>query len=90
LVQAARQWWKMYREGKAKWDYYPSKSDPCLFIKKAADGNPISFFVIYDHVIKEVISNLCKVFKVKTMGEMDKFKFCHIMDTIDKDGVWIH
>jgi hypothetical protein len=48
-------------------DYYPSKSDPCLFIKKAADGEPISFVIIYvDYggmlgtlfAIKEVISAL--------------------------------
>jgi hypothetical protein len=58
-------------------DYYPSKSDPCLFIKKAADGEHISFFIIYvddggtigtPDAIKEVISALGKVFKVNTMG----------------------
>jgi hypothetical protein len=80
-------------------DNYPSKSDPCLFIKKAADGEPISFVIIYADdggiigtpaAIKEVISALGKVFKVKTMGEMEKFGGCHIIDTIDKDDVWIH
>jgi hypothetical protein len=40
--------------------------------------------------IKEVISALGKVFKVKTMGEMEKFVGCLIFDTIDKDGVRIH
>jgi hypothetical protein len=80
-------------------DYYPSKSDPFLFIKKAADGEPISFAIIYaddggiigtPDAIKELISALGKVFKIKTMGEMEKFVGCHIIDTIDKDGVWIH
>jgi hypothetical protein len=33
---------------------------------------------------------LSKSFKVKTMGEMNKFVGCHIMGTTDKDGVWIH
>jgi hypothetical protein len=40
--------------------------------------------------IKEVISALEKSFKVKTMGEMENFVGCKIIDTIDKDGVWIH
>jgi hypothetical protein len=37
LVQAARQWWNKFKEGMARCDYYPSKSDPCLFMKKADD-----------------------------------------------------
>jgi hypothetical protein len=40
--------------------------------------------------IKEVISALWKSFKVKTKGEMENFVGCKIIDTIDKDGVWIH
>jgi hypothetical protein len=52
-------------------DYYLSKSDPCPFIKKVADGEPISFVIIYvddggiigtPDAIKEVISALGKVF----------------------------
>jgi hypothetical protein len=63
-------------------DYYPSKSDPCIFIKKAADGEPISFVIIYfdyggiigtEDTIKEVIAALGKVYKGKTMGEIEKF-----------------
>jgi hypothetical protein len=80
-------------------DYNPSKSDPCLYIKKAADGEPNYFVIIYvddggiiftPAAIKEVIAALVKPFKVKTMGEMETFVGCHIIDTIDKDGVWIH
>jgi hypothetical protein len=80
-------------------DYYPSKSDHCLFIKKAADGEPISFVISYvddggvngkPDAIKKVMAALGKVFKVKNMGEMEKFVGCHIIDTIEKDGVWIH
>jgi hypothetical protein len=37
-----------------------------------------------------VISALGKVFKIKTMGKMEKFVGCHFFDTIDKYGVWIH
>jgi hypothetical protein len=35
LVQAARQWWKKFKEVMTEFNYYPSKSDPSLFIKKA-------------------------------------------------------
>jgi hypothetical protein len=65
---------------KATCVYYTSKSDHCLFIKKAADGETFSFVIIYvddggiigtPDAIKEVISDLCKVFKVKIMGEME-------------------
>jgi hypothetical protein len=38
----------------------------------------------------DVISALGKSFKVKTMGVMENFVGCKIIDTIDKDGVWIH
>jgi hypothetical protein len=74
-------------------DYYPSNSEPSLSIKKAADGDPISFYIMYvddggiikiPDDIKEVISALGKVFKVKTMGEMEKLVGCHIIDTKDK------
>jgi Reverse transcriptase (RNA-dependent DNA polymerase) len=42
LVQAARQWWKKFKEVMAMCDYFPSKSDPCLFIKKAKENEPLS------------------------------------------------
>jgi hypothetical protein len=95
LVQAARQWWKMFKEVMSTCDYFPSKSFPCLFIKKAADQEPIASVIIYGLIgtpdaIKEVISALGNVFKVKTMGKMEKCVGCHITDTIDKDVVWIH
>jgi hypothetical protein len=38
----------------------------------------------------EVLSALGKSFKVKTIGEMENFVDCKIIDTVDKDGVWIH
>jgi hypothetical protein len=92
LVQAARQWWKKVIEVMAKCDYYPSKSDPCQFIKQAEHAEPISFFNINvddsgtigtPDAIKEVIALLVQVVKVKSIG-------LHIIDTIDKDGVWIY
>jgi hypothetical protein len=44
---AARQWWKKSMEVMAACNYYPSKSDPCLFIKKAENDDPLSFVIIY-------------------------------------------
>jgi len=99
LVQAARQWWKKFKEVMAGCNYYPSKADPCLFMKKVKDDEPMSFVIIYvddggiigtPEAIKEVIEALGNTFKVKSMGEMDKFVGCQFIDTPDKDGVWIH
>jgi Reverse transcriptase (RNA-dependent DNA polymerase) len=80
LVQAARQWWKKFKAILAECSYYPSKSDPCLFIKKAEKDEPLSFVIICmddggiigtPDAIKEVISALGKSFKVKVMGEIE-------------------
>jgi Reverse transcriptase (RNA-dependent DNA polymerase) len=76
LVQAAREWWKKFKEVLDECNYYPSISDPCLFIKKAEKDEPLSFVKIYvddggiigtPDAIKEVISALGKGFKVKPM-----------------------
>jgi hypothetical protein len=62
-------------------------------------GEPMSFVWIYvddggfirtPEAIKELIEALGNTFKVNYMGEMDKFVGCHIINTPDKDGVWIH
>jgi len=34
LVQAARQWWRKITEVFAKINFFPTKADPCLFVKK--------------------------------------------------------
>jgi Reverse transcriptase (RNA-dependent DNA polymerase) len=99
LGQASIQWWKKFKEAMAGCNYFPSKSDPCPFIKRTNGDEPLSFVIIYvddgvifgtPEAIKEVIEALSKSLKVKTMGEMSKFVGCHIMDTTDKEGVWIH
>jgi Reverse transcriptase (RNA-dependent DNA polymerase) len=99
LVQATRPWGKKFKEAMAGCNYFPNKADPCLFIEKANGDETLSFVIIYvDHgringtpeAIKEVIEALSKSFKVKNMGEMNKFVGCHIIDTTDKVGVWIH
>jgi hypothetical protein len=80
-------------------NYYPCKADTCLFMKKVKDDEPISFVNFYvddggnignPEAIKEVVEALGNTFKTKSMGEMDKFVGCHIIDTPDKDGVWSH
>jgi hypothetical protein len=95
LVHSARHWWKQFKEVLATCFYYPSKSDSWLFIKKVEDIEPISFVILYiddggiigtPDAITEVIAALGRVFKVKTLGDMDKNFGCHYR----KNGVWIH
>jgi hypothetical protein len=95
IVQAARQWWKKFKEVMTGCNYYPSIADPCLFMKKVKDDDPMSFVIIYIddggiigtlEAIKEVIIALATCL----MGEMYKFVGFHINDTPDKAGVWIH
>jgi Reverse transcriptase (RNA-dependent DNA polymerase) len=99
LVQDARQWWPNFKEIMATFDYYPSISDHCLFINQEDNGESIAIVIIYvdddgiigtPHAIKEVSTALGNVFNIKTMGEMEKFVGCPIIDTIDRHGVWIH
>jgi hypothetical protein len=47
LVQASRQWWKKFIEATAGCNYFPSKADHCIFIKKANGDEPLSFVIIY-------------------------------------------
>jgi hypothetical protein len=35
LVQAARKWWKIFKDALSFIGYFPSRADPCLFIRKA-------------------------------------------------------
>jgi hypothetical protein len=76
----------------ATFDYYPSKSDPCIFNKQAGDGEPISFVIICvyyggiigtPNAIKEVIAALGKYIRLKPWV---KWKIL----LVDKDGVWIY
>jgi hypothetical protein len=98
-------WYKLPNIGENKFkkamaggNYFPNKSDLCLFIKKANGDDPLSFGIIYvddggnigtSEAIKEVIEAFSNFFKLKTMGKKSKFVGCHIIDTTDKEGVWI-
>jgi hypothetical protein len=98
LVQAARQWWKKFKEVLSKLDYYASRADPCLFIRK--DKNyKYSYLIVYvddggifgsSEDIKLVIKELSKYFIVKDLGEMKVFIGCDILTSKAKDTMYIH
>jgi Reverse transcriptase (RNA-dependent DNA polymerase) len=97
LLLAALQLLMNFKEAMAGCNYCPSKDDTCLFIKKAKGDEILSSVIIYvddggigtPELIK-FIEAISKSFKVMTMDEMRKFVGCHIIDTANKDGVWIH
>jgi transposase InsO family protein len=98
LVQAARQWWKKFKEILGKLSYYPSRADPCLFIKDKGLHNK-SFLMIYvddggifssDENIKEVLKELSKTFVVKDLGTMETFVGCRIVENKSKTAIYVH
>ena len=97
LVQAARQWWKKFKEVMKEINYTPSPVDPCLFTKIV--NGKLSFVIIYvddggifstKEDIDEVINALGKVFKVKYLGKLEHFVGCHITENHSGDKLWIH
>ncbi len=46
LVQAARQWWKKFKEVMKTIDYTPSGTDPCQFLKQTKDKSKSAFVII--------------------------------------------
>ena len=96
LVQAARQWWKKFKTAMEGIGYVASPIDPCLFIKKKEGQDP-SFIIIYvddggiigtPKDVKEVIEGLSKEFKIKSLGKMEHFVGCHIIEK--ENQTWIH
>ena len=90
LVQAARQWWKKFKNALEKLKYYASKVDPCLFIKN--ENDKLSFVIVYvddggvigtDSEIKILIDGLNETFKIKFLGNMEHFVGCHIIERED-------
>jgi Reverse transcriptase (RNA-dependent DNA polymerase) len=97
LVQAARQWWKKFKEVMKEIGYAPSPVDPCLFTKTV--NGKLSFVIIYvddggifstKDDIEEVIKALGKVFKVKYLGKLEYFVGCRIIENFDGKKLWIH
>ena len=78
LVQAARQWWKKFKEVMNSIGYVPSPADPCLFLRQSKDKKKNSFVIIYvddggifgtKEEVSELIKALSKDFKVKYLGD---------------------
>jgi hypothetical protein len=69
LVQAARQWWKKFKETMVGCNSFPSKADPSIFIEKANGDEPLLLGIVYvddggifgtPKAINEVIEALSK------------------------------
>jgi hypothetical protein len=99
LVQAARQWWKKFKDVMKDLNYIPSQIDPCLFIKDKPN-NKKAFVIIYvddggifgtDDDIKNTISALSETFKVKDLGPLKHFVGCHIIQPPNEQNkIYIH
>ena len=88
LVQAARQWYKKITSLFAKLNFFPSPADPCLFVRAKKGNEPPAYIILYvddgavigsKEVIKEVISALSEMIKVKPLGPLKHFVGCHII-----------
>jgi hypothetical protein len=98
LVQAARHWWKKFKEVLETLNYIPSRADPCLFIKK--ENEKRSYLIIYvddggifcetSKELKELIAKLSKHFVVKDIGNMETFVGCKIINNKTNDTVYNH
>jgi Reverse transcriptase (RNA-dependent DNA polymerase) len=96
LVQAARQWWKKFKEVLLKMGNKPSLADPCLFYR---DKPNRSFIIIYvddggifsdDQTIQEVLKELSKYIKVKYLGMLENFIGCKLIENKERDTISIH
>ena len=99
LVQAARQWYKKITSLFAKLNFFPSPADPCLFVRAKKGNEPPAYIILYvddgavigsKEVIKEVISALSEMIKVKPLGPLKHFVGCHIIRSADNKTIYIH
>jgi Reverse transcriptase (RNA-dependent DNA polymerase) len=99
LVQAAQQWYKKITSIFGQLNFFPSAADPCLFIKKQKGQEASAFLILYvddgvvigtDSEIAQVIAALKTVVTVKDLGKMENFVGCHLMETKEKDAIYIH
>ena len=95
LVQAARQWWKKFKQVLKDIGYTSSLADPCLFVKMEPTK---SFIIIYvddggifadQETIKFVLKELSKTFTVKDLGKLENFIGCRLIENKEKDTIWI-
>jgi hypothetical protein len=81
LVQAARQWWKKFKDVLETLNYIPSTADSSFLIKQ--ENVKITYLMMYvvdggifcerRKKIKEMIDKLSKHFVVKDLGNMETF-----------------
>jgi hypothetical protein len=78
--------------------YWPSRADPCLFIRKEGKGNR-SYLIIYvddggifarQTEVKRILTELAKHFVVKDLGKMESFVGCKIIENNAKNTIYIH
>jgi hypothetical protein len=81
----------------AKFNFYPSPTDPCLFIKHLK--NEYAFVILYfddggimrsQKTISALIKELLSVFHVKGMGPLKHFVGCHIIKNGVQYSICIH
>ena len=96
LVQAARQWWKKFKEALEKQGFKPSAADPCLFIRKGPDG--LIFILIYvddgaifgnKRIIDQVLADLGTQFSIKILGTVSDYVGCHLVVNKKRDTMYI-
>jgi hypothetical protein len=97
LVQAARQWWKMFVEYLTKeLGFQKSYVDPCLLILIEEEGK--LYFCIYvddallvgeRKVIDKVIKKIEEKFSIKKMGELKVYVGCKIDKDSEEKKMWI-
>lgn len=92
-MQAARQWWKRFKNVLQKFDFEPSLADPCFFIKKDGDLAMNSIYVddgciVGDPAtINKIIQELGTCFTVKRLGPLKNYVGCHFDES--KNGTII-
>ena len=98
LVQAARQWWKKFKESMKEIGFKASDIDPCLFIKEKKNGNKV-YLILYvddggifgtEEDVNETIQDLRKTFKVKDLGKLEHFVGCHLVENQNNGFLNIH
>jgi hypothetical protein len=98
LVQAARQWWKKFKDVLSYIGYFPSRADPWLFIRLPFGQKSYLIIYVEDGGIfckkesrnKEVMDSLSSYFVVKDLGEMETFVGCKILNNKERDTVYTH
>ena len=95
LVQAARQWWKKFKEVLRGLGYEASQADPCLFVKKEGDPALINIYVDDGQclgnkkTIEETLSELSEKLNITRQGETKTFVGCDITMSDEKDTMWL-